>query len=225
MNKWLKLILIFLLFASISIAIFVILKIFNITDINTLKTIIQNSGNFAVLVFILIQVFMLVVFCFIPILNATLVVLGIILFGPITAFISCLIAVVFSSSTLFFLGDKFGEKLACKLIGKEDLNKIQDLIDIKSKILLPLSFIIPGFPDEAFCIVAGMTKMKYLYFIAVNIFCHMIEIGLICFLGSSLINWAALTLIDWIMIVNLIIVDIYLLFKLEKYITEKSKKQ
>ncbi|MBO5948618.1 VTT domain-containing protein, partial [bacterium] len=108
-------------------------------------------------------------------------------------------------------------------VGRKELNKIQDLIDTKSKILLPLSFIIPGFPDEAFCMVAGMTKMKYWYFITINFLCHIIEIGIICFFGSSLINWSELKLIEWIMIGNLIVIDIYLLFQLEKFINKKSK--
>ena len=225
MNKWLKLILVTLGFVVISIALFFIFKACGITDLETLKTIISNSGNWGFIVFILIQILCLVCLCFIPIINPTLIILGIILFGAKTAFAACIIAVFFSSTILFFIGDKFGEKLIGKIVGNNELNKIQDLIDTKSKILLPLSFIIPGFPDEAFCIVAGITKMKYWYFITINVLCHIIEIGIICFFGSSLINWSSLELIDWIMIGNLIIIDIYLLFQLEKFINKKSKKQ
>jgi len=223
MNKWLKLSLVLGLFATISIALFFTLKAFNITDLNTLQNIILKSGRWSVIVFVVIQVFMLVCFCFVPVINGALIVMGIIIFGSKIAFVSCLIAICFSSSILFFLGDRFGEKLASKLIGKDELEKVQNLLDCKSKILLPLSFIIPGFPDEAFCIVAGMTKMKYWYFITVNIFCHIIEIGLICFLGSSLISWSTLSVFDWVVVANLIVVDIFLLFKLEKFLTNKTK--
>ncbi|MBR6778726.1 MAG: TVP38/TMEM64 family protein [Clostridia bacterium] len=222
MNKWLKLSLIILLFASISIALFFILRAFNITDIETLKELINKSGKYAIVVFIAIQVIMLVCFCFVP-LNSLLIVTGIVLFGPKTAFVACLIAICFSSTILFFLGDKFGEKLAVKLIGKKELEKVQNLIDTKSKILLPISFLVPAFPDEAFCIIAGMTKMKYWYFISLNIFFHIIEIGTICFFGSSLIDWSALSVIDWVVIANLIIIDIYLLYKLEKFIDNRAK--
>ncbi len=224
MNKWLKLSLVLGLFAIISIVLFVVLKCLHITDISTLKKLILASGHWGVIVFIAIQVFMLVCFCFIPIINPSLVVMGIVIFGSKIAFISCLISICFSSTILFFLGDKFGEKLAGKIIGKNDLEKVQNVLDTKSKILLPLSFIIPGFPDEAFCIVAGMTKMKYWYFILINVFCHIIEIGLICFLGSSLIDWGSLNLLDWIIVGNIALVDIYLLFRLEKFINNKTKK-
>jgi len=223
MNKWLKLTLILLGCIGISVALFFIFKAFGITDFETLKTIISNTGNWGVFVFICIQILFLVCLCFVPVINPALIVLGILIFGAKTAFFSCLIAVFCSSTILFFLGDKFGEKLMNKIIGKNEFNKIQDLLDTKSKILLPLSFIIPGFPDEAFCIAAGMTKMKYLYFISINMLCHAIEIGTICFFGSDLINWNALSLIDWIMVGNLVVIDIYLLFQLEKFIDKKSK--
>lgn len=223
MNKWIKLTLILLFFAIVSVAIFLVLKIFNITDTSTLKNIIASTEQYGILVFILIQVFALVCFCFVPVLNATLIVMGIVLFGPKWAFISCLISKAISASILFLIGDKFGEKLASKLIGKDELKKMQDLVDVKSKILLPLSFVIPAFPDEAFCIVAGMTKMKYWYFITINILCHAIEIGLFCFFGSSLINWSSLSAFDWVVVINLLVVDIYLLSKLEKFIEIKVK--
>lgn len=224
MKSWVKLLLILILFAVISIGLFIVLKVLNIANLSMLKKIILQSGKCGKFVFVLIQIVMLVCFCFIPILNPALTLLGIVLYGSKTAYLLCLIAICFSSSILFILGDKFGEKLACKIIGKSELEKVQNVIDTKSKILLPLSFVIPGFPDEAFCIVAGMTKMKYLYFITVNILCHAIEIGLICFLGSSLIDWSNLTVFDWLVVVNIIIVDIYLLFKLEKFFDNKTKK-
>jgi len=223
MNKWFKLILILLFFAIISVVAFIVLKCFNITDMATLKSWISNTGKFGICVFILIQIVALVCFCFVPVLNATLIVTGIILFGAKWAFISCLIAKAISASILFLIGDKFGEKLAIKFIGKDDVIKMQELVDVKSKILLPLSFVIPAFPDEAFCIVAGMTKMKYWYFIIVNIFCHAIEIGIFCFFGSNLINWNSLTILDWVFVVNFIIVDVYLLSKLEKFIEYRIK--
>lgn len=223
MNKWLKLTLVLLGFVGISVVLFFIFKAIGITNFETLKSIILNTGNWGVIVFILLQAIFLICLCFIPITNLALIVLGILIFGAKTAFISCMIATFLSSTVLFFLGDKFGERLMNKIIGKEEFNKIQDLLDTKSKILLPLSYIIPGFPDDAFCIAAGMTKMKYWYFITINLLCHSIEIGLICFFGSELINWSALSLLDWIMVTNFVIVDIYLLLQLEKFIDKKSK--
>lgn len=216
MNKWIKILLVILGFAIVSIAIFFILKGFDITDINKLKTLIINAKQFSILVYILVQSILLIVLCFVPLLNTTLIVLGVIIFGPLTTFIACLISNLISSSILFFIGDKFGERLATMFISKEELEQAQDLIDHKSKLLLPIFFILPGIPDEALCLVAGMTKMKYWYLITISIIYHALEIGLFCFFGSGLINWSALSVIDWIILINCLIIDLHFLFTIEK---------
>lgn len=223
MNKWLKIFLVILLFAGISVALYFILKALNIADIETIKQIVLNSKQYGIFVYLIITVLMLTMFCFMPLLNTALIVLGIFLFDAKTAFFVCVLSVILSNSILFFIGDKFGEKVASKLIGKEELDKAQNLIHTKSKILLPIFFLVPGLPDEALCLVAGMTKIKYWYLILISTIYHAIEIGAFCFFGSGLINWSSLTLFDWILTINLLLIDIYFLFKLEKFIENKDK--
>lgn len=218
MNKWIKLLLVILGFAVASIAIYFILKAFGITNINKLKEVILDSKQFGVIVYFLILVTLLTLLCFVPLLNTALVIMGIVIFGPLTTFIVCLLSNLCSGTILFFIGDKFGEKIATKFVTKEELEQAQDLIDTKSKILLPIFFILPGLPDEALCLVAGMTKMKYWYLITISLLYHALEIGLFCFFGSGLINWGSLSIIDWIVFINCLIIDLYFLFKLEKKI-------
>ena len=218
MNKWIKLILVILFFAAISIATYFIFKIFGVTDINKLKEIILASKQYGIIIYFLLLTILLTLLCFVPLLNTALVILGIALFGPLTTFIVCLCANFCSGSILFFIGDKFGESLATKFVSKEELEQAQNLIDTKSKILLPIFFLLPCLPDEALCLVAGMTKMKYWYLIIISLLYHSIEIGLFCFLGSGLIDWTSLSTIDWILLVNVLIIDIYFLFALEKKI-------
>lgn len=223
MKKWLKILFVIACFALISVAMFFILKAFGITDVSTLKKIIENSGPYAKLTYIFISSLSLTFFCFVPLLNTSLAIISIVLFEPLIAFACCLISNFISGSILFFIGDKFGEKLAKRFLGNKEFEETQDLIDTKSKIWLPIMFIIPGVPDEALCLIAGMTKMKYWYLILVSLIYHTIEIGLFCFLGSSLIDYKSLRLIDWIIIVNLLIVDVYLLKKFENFLENKLK--
>ena len=218
MNKWIKILLVILGFALVSVFIFLILKSLGITDMNTIKQIILKSKQYSLIVYTLISALLLTTLCFVPLLNSALIVLGIVLFGPLPTFITCLIANFISGTALFFIGDKFGERVATKLITKEELEHAQDLIDKKSKFLLPILFLIPAIPDEALCLVAGMTKMKYWYLIIVNLIYHALEIGMFCFFGSDLINWSSLTFLDWFLFVNIIIVDVYILCSLEKKI-------
>ena len=223
MKKWLKILLVVLSFAAISILIYFILKAFNLTNINTIRKIVARSGKFGVVVYTILTALMLIFLCFVPLLNTSLAILGIALLGSKIAFVSNIIAVFISTTTLFYIGDKLGEKFASKLVGEKTLTETQNLIDHKSRFWLPFLFITPGIPDEAICLVAGMTKMKYWYLVLVSMIYHTVEIGLFCFIGSGFINWGALSVIDWFLIINIIVIDIYLLLKLEKNL-EKTKK-
>ena len=218
MKKWLKLLIVIVTFAIISIGIYFGLNACGLTSINQIRQYITNCGAWGAIVYTVILILALVLLCFIPLLNTALTILGISLFGVNIAFVSNMIAIFFSTSILFFIGDKLGEKFAIKLVGKQTLENTQNLIDHKSKVLLPILFIIPGIPDEALCLVAGMTKMKYWYLLVVSLLYHFLEIGLFCFVGSGLIVWSTLTIFDWIIFINLLCIDLYFLFKLEKSI-------
>ena len=225
MKKWLKLISVILTFAIISIAIYLILKHFGVADVNNLKSILNKSGKFKPIIYTIILAVVLIIFCFIPLLNPTLTVLGIALFGNKVAFITNMIAVTISTTALFFIGDKLGEKFASKLVGKKKLEETQEIIDHKSKFWLPILFIAPCIPDEAICLVSGMTKMKYWYVLLVSSLYHAFEIGLFCFIGSGIISWSTLTFFDWLILTNIIAVDIYFLCKFEKYLNKKIKEK
>ena len=223
MKKWIKISLIILLFAIISLAMFLTFKVLGITNLSTLKALINKSGKYGYLVYTLLLTVMLITLCFVPLLNPTLTILGIALFGAKITFITNMIAVAISTSILFIIGDKCGEHFASKLVGKKSLEDAQNAIDHKSKFWLPILFIAPGIPDEAICLVAGMTKIKYWYLLTVSLLYHAIEIGIFCFLGGDFINWSALSLLDWIIVANMILIDIYLLIHFEKYLSNKRK--
>ena len=223
MKKWLKLFCVILCFAIVSIAIYFILKALNITNIKTLQQAITKSGNYAIITYVLISTLLLIGLCFVPLLNVGITVLSITMFGAKLAFALNIITIFLSTSILFFIGDKLGEKFAIKLVGKKNLDDAQNLIHNKSKFWLPILFILPVIPDEALCLVAGMTKIKYWYLTIVSILYHAIEIGILCFIGSGLIEWSSLTIFDWIIFINVILIDFYFLIKFEKFLENKTK--
>lgn len=226
MKNWLKLALVIIFFALISIITYLIMRACGIADIESLRKLILDSQQYGILTFLLIEILLFILFCFVPVLNTALVLLGCLLFGAKTAFLISWLASIISSTLLFFLGDKFGEKLAVKLIGKKELEHAQDLVDSKSKLLLPIVFSIPIFPDDAICIVAGMTKMKFSFFIIITIIFRGIDNLIVCFLGSGIISWSDLSVLDWIILINMLVIDIYLIFKFQKFFENyiKNKK-
>lgn len=216
MNKWLKIIITITIFAVLSVISFFTLKSLGLTDVETIKNLISESKGHSLFIFSLINVVISVLLCFIPLLPEAISAIGIILFDPITTFILVIVSDIISSSILFYIGDKFGEGLARKIVGKESFENAQNLISNKSKTFLPFLYLIPVLPHEAITLVAGMTKLKYWYILLINVLHTAIEAGIVCFLGSGLIIWSALSILDWIILINVLIIDIILLLKLKQ---------
>ena len=208
------------LFAVISITIYFILRAYNLTDIKKIKSIISQSKEYGLLVYILITSLSSVLLCFVPILGTGLAIVGLVLFGPIRTLCAVLISNLISSSILFIIGDKLGENFARKLIGHESFDQAQNLINKKSKILLPIMYIIPIFPHEALTLVAGMTKLKYWYVILINFIHSIIDIVLSFLIAGEIIIWNNLDAIDWILLCNLLIIDIIFLLKISNSISK-----
>ncbi|MBR2969655.1 MAG: VTT domain-containing protein [Clostridia bacterium] len=221
MMKWLKIIFIILIFATISVSIYFILDAYNLTNISNLKTLIESTKHYSIPIYFIICTISSILLCFIPLAGTILSTLGIILFDPLTTFIVTIISNTISASVLFLIGDKLGEGFARKLIGSESFEQAQNLVNNKSKILLPVLYVVPIFPHEAITLVAGMTKLKYWYILLVNIIHTIIDTALACFIGSNLSIWCNLSIIDWIIFINLIAIDIYFLLKLEHKISSK----
>ena len=222
-----KVLICLLVIAIISIGCYFIFKSLGVTDINSLRQIIENCGVWGWLVFLVLQVIVTTFLCFVPASSAVFIAVGVALFGSIKAFIICSVGVFISSSLMFAIGHFCGEKVAVKLVGKDSLEKAQDLVDVKSKIFLPLMFLFPVFPDDAICMIAGMTKMKYWYFASIVAIFRSIGIATICFLGSGffLNMFLSLNYIEMFMLINLLIIDVYAIIKLAVKIEKKLKEK
>ena len=227
MKKWIKISLLLLAIAAVSVGLFFVLRACGVTNIDKLREIIASCGAWGWIAFIALFTACSTLLCFMPGTSATFIGVAIVMFGAWKGFAISTISVFLSSSLMFFIGHHFGEKAAIKLVGKESLEKAQNLIDVKSKMLLPLMFLFPVFPDDALCMVAGMTKMRFWYFAVVVAIFRTIGIASICFLGSGLINWAELSLVDWFMLITCCLVWIFAIFKyqhkIEKFITRKKE--
>ena len=227
MKNWIKICLTLLVVAAVSIGAYFILRACGITNVESLRQLIASCGAWSWIVFIALFTLCTTLLCFIPASSMTFIIVSVVLFGAMKGFIISSISVFLSSSLMFILGNTLGERVAVKLVGKESLEKAQNLIDVKSKMLLPLMFLFPVFPDDALCLVAGMTKMRYWYFaLIVGIF-RTIGVATTCFLGSGLINWAELSLVDWFLLISVCLFWIFLIFKyqhkIEKFIKRDKK--
>lgn len=207
----------------ISVIIYLCCRSCGVTSVEGLRQIVESAGAWGLVLFLFLQIFVTTILCFIPATSMTFIICSVILFGALNGFLICVSGVLISSMLMFLIGRVGGEKVAIKLVGQESLQKAQDLIAVKSKIFLPLMFIFPAFPDDALCIVAGMTKMHWWEFLLITIFCRSVGVATTCFLGSSLIDWTSLSVIDWFVFISVCLIDIYFIFKVSNWIEKKLK--
>jgi len=155
------------------------------SNVQELKKIILSSGFFSYLVFVSLQFLQVTI---IPLPASVTTIVGVILFGPLIAFVLSLLAILLGSFFAYFLGRTFGEKLLIWAIGKKKTLQMQSLSK-KGQVVFFLMMLFPLFPDDILCIMAGVSNMDFKFFLMTNLVTRTIGIFCLCFLGSIGINF------------------------------------
>ena len=122
-------------------------------DEELLEDFLRKSGWWMYIIFVLLQFLQ--------------VVAGAALFGPLIGSLLSLLSIVIGSLVAFLIGRYAGIRVVSWLIGKETLEKWLKKIKGKDKLLLSAMFLLPVFPDDVLCFVAGMSSMSLVFFLAV----------------------------------------------------------
>ena len=144
-----------------------------IQDENTLQEYLATKGAWMPVVYTVLQYLQVVI---LPIPSVLSTVAGVALFGPFQTMIYSLIGVLLGSFTGFFIGKKFGNKAVAWMIGEETMQKWQRKIKGKDYVLLTMMFILPVFPDDVLCFVAGLSTMTWRYFSGMIVFSRILQI-------------------------------------------------
>lgn len=150
------------IFAAIFFALSASGVIDELTDIEALRDYIAGFGVAAVFIFILFQFLQVVI---LPIPGSVSVAVGVALFGPLRCSLFSFIGIVIGSLVAFFIGRVIGYKAVCWIVGKDDLDKWLKKMKGKDYLLLSIMFLLPLFPDDILCFVAGLSSMTWGYFI------------------------------------------------------------
>lgn len=193
-----------------------------------LQQYVSEKGKWAPYLFVAIQFFQVSV---LPIPGAITIIAGVALFGPLKASLLSLIGIMIGSVVSFAIGKTLGYKVSVWFVGEETLNKWLSAIKGKDKMLLTFMFLLPFFPDDILCIVAGLSTMGWAYFIGMNVVCRTISVFTTAYFGSGLIipynTWWGLLL--WGLIIIAVAVIMYLLYKkgdkIEKWFLDKFKRK
>ena len=203
----------------IAAVILVALYIFQITglwdkieSIESLRKIIDSTGIWAPLVYIVmqaLQVFLL------PLPGVLTVGVGVALFGELETCLYSYIGILIGSIIAFWIGRVIGYKAAAWLVGKESLDKWLEKVKGKDRTILTAMFILPLFPDDILCFVTGLSTMSWKYFIVMQLIARAISVVATSYsLGGSIIPYTTWWgILIWILIGAAIIALFILLYK------------
>lgn len=144
-----------------------------LTSIDALRDYIDGFGGTAVFIYIIIQFLQVVI---LPIPGSVSVAVGVALFGPFKSAVYSLIGILAGSLAAFFIGRVLGYKAVCWIVGKEDLDKWLKKVRGKDYLLLTVMFLLPLFPDDVLCFIAGLSSMTTPYFIVMILITRIISV-------------------------------------------------
>lgn len=169
--------------------------------------------------------------CVLPIPSTVTIGIGVYLFGVWWTMLYSFIGIMLGSLVAFYVGRFLGYKVVAWIVGRDDLDKWLKKLNGKDKVVLTGMFLLPLFPDDVLCFVAGLTKMSSSFFIVMQLVSRAIAIVLSCFALKGWIipfnNWWGIML--WGIIFIAVIIAMVFLWKhaerLESWINKKFSKK
>ncbi len=186
-----------------------ILSIFS--NVYTLKEYILSTKEKGVISYILIQLLQVV---FLPIPASVICIVGSLIYGAFWGGIYCCIGVLVGSYISFFIGRIFGYKIVSWIVGKDNVEKYAEIIRKRGGFFLGLAFLLPMFPDDILCFIAGITKISTKKFFWITLITRPIGVMCMAFFGSGDIipfnNWGIYV---WLGILILVIAFTIVMYK------------
>lgn len=201
-----------------------------INSVEALRQYIQKAGKLAALIFIIFSFLQVVL---LPVPGSVAVAAGTAMFGPFKCSVYSFIGIVLGSLTAFAVGRLVGYKAVCWIVGQDSLDKWLEKLKGKDYLILSLMFLLPMFPDDILCFIAGLSSMTWPYFIvmivatrAISVFTTAYSFELIPFT-----TWWGILI--WVALFALIALSFWLVCKysteidsfLKKKLKIKGKKQ
>jgi uncharacterized membrane protein YdjX (TVP38/TMEM64 family) len=153
------------------------------TSVQALEKWVRASGPVAPLLFIAIQVFQIVVFV-VP--GEPVQIAGGYLFGLWPATLYLFAGIAIGSAVDFFLARWLGVPFVNALFSTERVEKVRKLLSTRgSKLVFFLLFVIPGIPKDVLCYVAGLSPLRFRFFILASMLGRLPGVLLSALIGES----------------------------------------
>ncbi len=159
---------------------------------------------------------------FLPIPTTVTLLAGILLFKPWEVVLYSMIGIIPGSIIMFLFGRYAGRKAVNWVFGEEEVEKYLKLIHGKDVAVLTFMFVMPFFPDDTLCAIAGLSSMKFGYFVPVIFVARIIMcIGNVFLFGGGIIPFSGWGIPVWILLVALCITALIFVWKKGDVIEEK----
>ena len=177
-EAWHKLLIsLFVLSVFILIVLFFMLKsgFFDVVHSpEKFKEYLEKAGSWMAVAYIILQFLQVLI---LPIPSFVSVAAGVALFGAPKTLVYSFLAIVPASIIGFFIGRKLGTKAVSWMIGKDSLEKWQNKLKGKDNLILTTMFLLPLFPDDILCFVAGLSSMSNKYFLIMIVVCRLVNLS------------------------------------------------
>ncbi len=194
-----KLVISVLVIGLVVCVLYFVMKHFGLTDMTSeeVRKIVSSTGAVAPLIYILVS---FVQVTLIPIPAAVTIVAGNFLFGPWLAFLYSYIGMIIGSVFAFWLGKVIGRPFVNWIAGSpEKVDEWLEKLKGREKILLFFMFLLPFFPDDILCSVAGILPISWGVFMIMQLITRTTSIGCtIIFMSGEFIpyeGWGLVVLV------------------------------
>ena len=174
------------------------------TSLEGIQRYIEAFSPYSQLVFLAVQLASVILA---PIPSNLSAAAGGMLFGTWPSFFLTIAAVLSASLLVFLLARALGQSFADRLVSRAISDKYLSIVRAKTDTFLILAFLLPFFPDDLLCILAGLTAISTPRFLVIVVLTR--PWGL---LVASALGGATLTLPLWAMVLlGIIGVAVFLL--------------
>lgn len=186
-----------------------------LNSVEKLKSFILEQGIWGRVFFIFLQFIQV---AFLPIPSPLVVVAGSLIYGPFQASLLSLAGILLGSAVAFAIGRIFGKKVVSFMVGKDNQKKWSSYLS-NAKYSFVLMMLLPLFPDDVLCMVAGLTDMSWTFFMVTQLITRTIGIFTMSFLSvGDIIPFSGWGIYVWILIGLFAVLAIYFSIKYNKEI-------
>ncbi len=148
-----------------------------------IKQYVTDAGPLGPLVFVAAQFLQILVA---PIPGQAVGLLAGALFGPWLGLLYSMVGAVLGFTTIFVLAKMLGRPFVEKFVKQHDLYKFDRLTKKAGPLVLFLIFLLPGFPDDAICYIAGLSNLRVRTLVMISIAGRLPGYAITSFMGAGI---------------------------------------